>query len=242
MTTAHPDRFLGLAMLPMQDIDAAIEELSRAVLSLGLCGAMIGDHVNGVALDSPHLRPLWKAAEELDAVIFLHQSKAPLVASRIDRYGLTNAIGNPVERTTSFAALVFGGVMDAFPDLKVCLAHGGGYVCFGAGRMDWAWRWRPEARVYLAQPPSKYLPRFYYDSITHDGAALRYLIDSVGLDRVVFGTDFPGFAAAGNGDSYQPVAWIRELQNLTELEKEAILSTNIDRLLTRSTSGSRTSS
>ena len=229
MTKAHPNRFMGFAMLPMQDIDMAIDELGRAVTDLRLQGAMIGDHVNGRTFDEPEFRAFWKAAEELGAMILLHQS-GPLVAARITRYALPNTIGNPFERTTSFAALVFGGVMDAYPDLKVCLAHGGGYVCFAVGRMDWGWRWRPEARQFISKPPSSYLDRFFYDSITHDERALRYLIDSVGIEQVVFGTDFPGFATGGHGDAYQPVEWLRSLASLTAREKDAILSGNAQRL------------
>ena len=91
----------------------------------------------------------------------------------------------------TFASFVYGGVMDACPDLKVCLAHGGGYACYGAGRMDRGWQVRAEARVNIQQPPSKYLGRFWYDCLTHSEDALRYLIDTVGIERVVFGTDWP---------------------------------------------------
>jgi aminocarboxymuconate-semialdehyde decarboxylase len=103
-------------------------------------------------------------------------------------------------------------------------------VCFGIGRMDWGWRWRPEARQFIAAPPSSYLGRFFYDSITHDERALRYLVDSVGIGQVLFGTDFPGFASGGHGLAYQPVEWVRGLGSLTADEKTAILSTNAERV------------
>ena len=114
-----------------------------------------------------------------------------MVTPRTYRYHLLNTIGNLADRAVTFASLVFGGVMDQCPNLKVCLAHGGGYVCFGIGRMDRGWQVRSEARVHIQQPPSAYVKRFYYDCLTHSEPALRMLIDPVGVDRIVFGTDWP---------------------------------------------------
>ena len=227
----RPERFRGLAILPMQDIGKAIAELDRAVNVLGFDGAMIGDHVNGAMYDDPRFAPFWKAAEDMRAIVFLHQASPTLVESRFDRYHLTNTVGNPVERTLSFAALVFGGVMDAYPRLEVVLGHGGGYAAYGAGRMDWGWRWRAEAREHIAKPPTEYLARFYYDCITHSEPALRFLLDTVGGDRVVFGTDYPGFAAGKEGSAYEPRKWLVDLKRLTDAEKDAILGANLERLL-----------
>jgi aminocarboxymuconate-semialdehyde decarboxylase len=226
----RPDRFRGLAIVPLQDTRAAIAEMERAVGGLGMSGVMIGDHVNGQMLDEPSLAPFWAAAEALGAVVFLHQASPTLVSTRIKRYHLPNTVGNPVERTLSFAALVFGGVMDRHPNLTVVLGHGGGYTCFAAGRMDWGWQWRAEARANIARPPSAYLPRFYYDSITHSESALRFIIDTVGIDRVVFGTDYPGYAAGKAGADYQPRDWLAGLVSLSEPEKSAVLGGNLERL------------
>jgi aminocarboxymuconate-semialdehyde decarboxylase len=167
------------------------------------------------------------------AIVFLHQASPTLVQSRFDRYHLANTVGNPVERTLSFAALVFGGVMDAHPRLQVVLGHGGGYAAFAAGRMDWGWRWRAEAREHISKPPTEYLGRFYYDCITHSEAVLRFLLDTVGSDRVVFGTDYPGFAAGKEGAAYQPREWLTGMARLTDAEKQAILGANLDKLLER---------
>lgn len=231
MVLARPDRFRGLAVVPMQDIAAAIAELDRAMNVLGFAGAMIGDHVNGVLYDDPRFRPFWAAAEQMGALVFLHQASPTLVSTRIDRYHLSNTVGNPLERTLSFAALVFGGVMDAHPELDVALAHAGGYAAFAAGRMDWGWRWRAEARATIARPPSDYLRRFHYDCITHSEPALRFLIDAVGIEHVVFGTDYPGFAAGREGAGYRPRDWLTGLRSLTGAEIEAILGANAERLL-----------
>ncbi len=226
LTGRHPDRFAGFATLPMQDVAASVAELERSVETLGLKGAMIGDHVNGATFDDPRFLPLWRAAEALGAVIFVHQSGDTTVTPRSGRYHLPNTIGNLLDRTVTFASFVFGGVMDACPELKVCLAHGGGFACYGAGRMDRGWQVRPEARVNIRQLPSAYLGRFWYDCLTHDENALLYLIDAVGIERVVFGTDWPFDMAIDD-----PVSWVRNMTKLSEVEKEAILGGNIVRLM-----------
>jgi aminocarboxymuconate-semialdehyde decarboxylase len=116
---------------------------------------MINDTVNGRTFDEPDLLPLWKAAEQMGALMFIHQQGGDtLVTPRLNRYHLPNTIGNLVDRAVTFASFVFGGVMDACPNLKICLAHGGGYTCFGIGRMDRGWQVRSEARVHINQPPS----------------------------------------------------------------------------------------
>jgi aminocarboxymuconate-semialdehyde decarboxylase len=226
MTLDHPDRFKGFATLPMQDPRAAIAELDRSVNQLGLVGAMIDDKVNGKTYDEPEFLPFWKAAEQMGALIFVHQGDATVVERRTLSYHLPNTIGNPTDRAITFASLVFGGVMDACPDLKICLAHGGGYTCYGIGRMDRGWQVRSEARANIQQPPSAYLRKFYYDCLTHSEEALRYLIDAVGLDRVVLGTDWPA-----NMRIDWPVSWVLSLESLTQEEKEAILWKNLERLL-----------
>ena len=226
LTQAHPARFAGFATLPMQDVSASVAELERSVTQLALKGAMIGDHVNGVTYDAPAFMPLWKAAEALGAVIFIHQAGDTVVSPRSGRYHLPNTIGNLADRAVTFATFVFGGVMDACPELKVVLAHGGGYTCFGAGRMDRGWQVRSEARVNIQQPPSRYLGRFWYDCLTHSEDALRMLIDAVGIERVVFGTDWPFDMAID-----EPVSWVRNMARLTDAEKDAILGGNIEKLL-----------
>ena len=226
MVKARPQRFAGLATLPMQDIGAAISELERS-MNLGLKGAQINDHVNGRTYDEPEFTPFWQAVEQMGALILFHQvENETMVEARTRKYGLGNAIGNPADRVVTFASLVFGGVMDKFPDLKLCLAHGGGFTCYGAARMDRGWQVRSEAREHLQQPPSKYLSRFYYDCLTHSEAMLRYVIDTAGIDRVFLGSDWPydmGF------DS--PVEWVNNLKSLTQEEKDAILWKNLESVL-----------
>src|SRR5205823_12382562 len=201
-------------------------KLNQEINKLDLVGAMIEDKVNGLTYDDPSFLPQWKAAEQMGALMFIHQGGATLVRERTDRYHLPNTIGNLVDRAVTFASFVFGGVMDQCPNLTICLAHGGGYTCFGIGRMDRGWQVRAEARAYIQQPPSTYLSKFYYDCLTHSEAALRMLIDTVGIDRVVFGTDWPADMAID-----WPVAWVLSLESLTQEEKEAILYKDLEQLL-----------
>ena len=226
MTKSWPDRFAGLATLPMQDAGAAIAELERVVVQLGFKGAMIDDKINAKMLDEPEYLPFWKAAEQLGALILFHQGGETIVNQRIQRYHLPNTIGNLADRTLTFASLVFGGVMDACPGLRICFSHGGGYTCYGVGRMDRGWNSLPEAARQNSQQPSAYLRSFYYDCIVYTEQALRFLIDSVGVDRVVFGTDWPYDMAQD-----WPVSWILSMESLTQDEKEAILWKNLESLL-----------
>ena len=234
MMTGYPERYLGLASIPLQDVSLAIDVMTHAMTEMGFKGITIADHVDGVTLDDPRFYPFWKAVEDLGAVVFFHQCGTRVVETLTSRYGLPNVIGNLVERTILFGTLVFGGIMDKFPDLKLCLGHAGGYTAFGAARMDKGW-WAgalddmPEfvdSRTALRQAPSEYLSRFYYDSCTYTGSTLRFLIDEVGIDQVVLGTDYPAPMFL-----LDPVNWIRGLDELTADEKVAILEKNPARLL-----------
>jgi aminocarboxymuconate-semialdehyde decarboxylase len=226
MIKDFPGRFSGLATLPMQDISAAIAELDRCMSQLNFKGAQINDHINGRTFDDPVFFPFWKAAEQMGAMILIHQAASTVVSERIKKYHLPNTIGNLTDRTITFASFVFGGVMDKFPNLRICLAHGGGYTCFGIGRMDRGWQVRKEARGNINRPPSAYLSAFFYDCITHSEPALRMLIDAVGIDRVILGTDYPADMCID-----WPVSWVSGLKSLTSEEKEAILYKNLEKLL-----------
>jgi aminocarboxymuconate-semialdehyde decarboxylase len=235
MVDEHPDRFVGLGILPMQNVAASVAELVRAVTKLGLKGVTIKDHVNGHTLDEPQFLPFWEAAERLGAVVEFHQGNT-IVAQRIPRYFLENTVGNLVERTLTFGALVQGGIIDRFPRLKICLLHGGGYVAFGVARMDKGWEAAKldymvkysaeESRQSISKPPSQYVGSFYYDCATFSEPTLRFLIDTVGIDRVVFGTDYPCPM-----EMVDSVNWINSLKSLTYSEKRAILSVNPARIL-----------
>jgi aminocarboxymuconate-semialdehyde decarboxylase len=183
--------FRGMATLPLGDGAAAAAELRRTTHDLGLVGAMLVTNTgDGRSMDADHLEPLWQAAEELDAPIFLHPSN---VAGRDRMYAwaLENLIGNPLDTTIAAASLILSGVLDRHPRLKIVLSHGGGYFAFGAGRLTHGYLTNPNTRRTAKEPPQAYVRRFYYDTILYDPRALRYLIDVVGADRIMLGTDYP---------------------------------------------------
>jgi aminocarboxymuconate-semialdehyde decarboxylase len=185
-----PDRFSGLANLALQDPEWSAQELRRSVRELGLRGAQIGSHVNADNLDDPALEPVWAAAEELGALIFIHPNR-PVGSARMKSYYLGNLIGNPLETTIAAASLVFGGVFQRYPDLKVLLSHGGGFTPYQAGRFIHGWHEREEGKVSLKVSPEEDLKKFYYDTLTHSPHTLRSLIEWSGADHVMFGTDYP---------------------------------------------------
>jgi aminocarboxymuconate-semialdehyde decarboxylase len=227
MVRQSPQRFAGLATLPMQDVKAAIAELERAVTGLGLKGAELDTVVNGENWDEPKFLPLFKAAEAMGAVLFFHpQPQHNFMMQRAARYGLSNSLGVIVEDAIVVAVLIFGGVLDACPALRVCIAHGGGPACYAMGRLDRGWQGNPDARRHIPQPPSTYQRRLYYDSVTGSEEALRFLLDQVGADRVVLGSDWPFVPWHPS-----PVAWVQSLTTLTKDEKEKILWRNLESLL-----------
>ena len=222
-----PGRFAGLATLPMQNVTAAIAELERAVTVLGLKGAELDTVVNGENWDEPRFLDFFRAAEALGAVLFFHpQPFHNFMGERAGRYGLNNSLGVIVEDAIVVAVLIFGGVLEACPRLKVCVAHGGGPACYAMGRLDRGWQTRPDARRRIPQPPSAYQRRLYYDSVVGSEAALRFLLDQVGADRVVLGSDWPFVPW-----NPSPVAWVQGLATITTEEKERILWRNVEALL-----------
>ena len=228
-----PNRFAGMATLPVQDVNASIAELDRAVNTLGLKGAELDTVVNGKTWDEPEFLPLFQAAQSMGATLFFHpQPQHNIMLERANRLALPNCIGVPLEDTLLVAALIFGGVMERCPDLKVCVAHGGGPACFGMGRMDRGWQVRSEARVNISKPPSYYQSRLYYDIVVMSERALRFLIDQVGIKRVVLGSDYPFVPWDPS-----PTGWLQGLESLTQDEKDRILWKNLEEVLGIQTSG-----
>ncbi len=185
-----PERFCGIATLPMQAPEKAAEELRRAMTTLALRGAMIGSNVGGKNLDHPSFEPIWAAAAELDAFFMIHPGNVA-GADRLRSYYLGNLIGNPLDTTIAGACLIFGGVLERHANFKPVMAHGGGFIPYQGGRWVHGWHVRPEPKLHLKHSPQKYLERFRYDTICHSKASLEFLIASTGADRVFLGSDYP---------------------------------------------------
>jgi aminocarboxymuconate-semialdehyde decarboxylase len=202
----HPKRFAGLATIPMQDPDLAAGELERCVRDLGMRGAQIGTHVDAnphsgridiLNLDNASLQPVWSAAEELDAAIFVHPWDM-LGKERMPKYWLPWLVGMPAETSLAICSMIFGGVFDRFPKLRVAFAHGGGAFPFTIGRIEHAFHVRPDlVATENNKNPRSYLlngsmpARFYVDSLVHDADALAVLLKFFGAQRVALGSDYP---------------------------------------------------
>lgn len=222
----RPDRLAGLATVPLQDVPAAVAELGRAVGQLGLRGVYIGSNILGKDLDHPDLFPFFAEAEALRAPVFIHPIDV-LGVERLRAYYLHNGLGNPFETALAAARLIFGGVLDRLPRLTVCLAHAGGALPWLVGRLDRVYRVRKEARGGLRRAPSAYLRRFTYDTITHHGPGLRYLIDLVGADRVALGSDY-----RFDMGLLDPAGPVRAVRPLSRADRDLILGGVAAKLLT----------
>ena len=227
IVAAWPDRFVGLGTVPLQNADMAVAELERCVKKLGLRGVEINPNVNGLDLTDPELKldKFFARVQELGVVIFMHPLGFTQGQRFIDHY-FNNVIGNPLETTVAVSHLIFDGVMDRYPKLKIVLPHAGGYLAHYWARMDHAHRARPDCHTVIRKAPSSYLKKFYFDTITFDRDMLRNLIDKWGDDHVVMGTDYP--YDMGEVD---PVGLIESVARLGRAEKERIMGGNAARLL-----------
>jgi aminocarboxymuconate-semialdehyde decarboxylase len=183
------DKFAGMANVPLQDESAATAELERAIGELGLAGVEIGSNVNGTLLGSPRFLPFFEKASSLDVPIFIHPHN-PMGMERLKDYYSMNIIGFPFDTTLTAGSLIFSGIFDQFPGLKIILSHSGGFLPYIIGRMDHAFKTRPECRD-IRKSPFEYLKMFYFDTIIHGTEQLQYLISVVGTEHVLLGTDYP---------------------------------------------------
>jgi len=179
----------ALGMVPLQDVELSIKELEH-MMKAGMKGVEIGTHVNGVYPGDERFRPFWEACESLNAFVFIHPVEGGGRAELRDYY-MWNVIGNPMETTVAAGHLILSGVMEAYPKLKIMLAHGGGALPYLHGRLDRGFKQRPEINKVIKKPPTEYLKQFYFDTITHDAMILKSLVDLVGADHVMLGSDYP---------------------------------------------------
>jgi aminocarboxymuconate-semialdehyde decarboxylase len=186
----RPDRWIGLATVPLQETELAVRELSHAVGHLGLRGVVTGSNVNGRSFDDEAFLPFFAKVEELGIPLFIHPNN-PAGIERIRDYYLANFLGLPMESTITATHLVFGGILDRFPDLKICLSHAGGVLPFLVGRLEHGQSVRPEAQERCSHPFSYYLKNFYVDTITFRPDTLRFVLELMPPGHVFLGTDYP---------------------------------------------------
>jgi len=190
--TSYPDRFVGCATLPIQAPELAVKELERLAGSRAIRGAYMPTSFAGKELSDPSLFPIYAKCEAMNLPILLHpdQAAAAMGAGRLQKFYTANTLGNPFDTGIAVTNLVFGGVMDRFPKLNIVLPHAGGVVPFLAGRLQHGQAVRPETKDTAQRPFMEYLRRFHYDTIVHDAKLLRFLVDLVGVDRVMLGSDY----------------------------------------------------
>ena len=186
----RPDKFTGIGTLPMQDLDLAGKELHRCAEQLGFRAIQIGSNVEGAQFDDPRFLPFFKQCESLDLLVIFHPYYVG-AKQMFTRYYLTNLYGNPLDTAMVAASLIFGGVLDQCPNLKVCFVHGGGFFPYQIGRLKHGYEVRDEPKVNRARSPEKYLHQMYFDSVLFLDKQLRFLVEWAGADHVMLGSDYP---------------------------------------------------
>ena len=221
---SYPGRLLGLATLPMQDANLAVAEAKRIAGLPGIKGVYLATHIQGHELSHPDFFPVYEVIEDAGLPIFLHPLEV-IGMERLRPYYLHNLLGNPFDSAVAAAHLIFGGVLDRFPRLDVCLPHAGGAFPYLVGRLQHGWSVREECK-HLKHGPETYLRRFHYDTISHSEASLGFLVDRVGADRVMLGSDY-----CFDMGYERPVEVVTSHAALSETDKALILGGNAARLL-----------
>ena len=224
IVTKHPDRFVALANVPLQAPDAAAEELDYCVRRLGFRGVEIGTNVAGKEI-SRGRDAFWAKVQELDVMVFMHPNGFT-GGERLSDHYFINTIGNPLDSTVAIGHLVFDGILEKFPKLKIVSAHGGGYVSHYPARMDHAWSARVDPRTVLKKKPRQSLAKLYFDTIVFDREQLRHLVNLWGADHIVVGTDYPY-----DMGWYDPRGFVDGCKFLKDADRAKILGLNAARLL-----------
>jgi aminocarboxymuconate-semialdehyde decarboxylase len=220
----YPGRIVGMGIVPLQDVAEAIRELERIVMQLRMPSVLITTNVGGKNFDEPEFFSFFERAQELNVLIFIHPHE--VTADRLERYWLSNLIGNPLETSIAQASLIFGGVLERLPKLKICCAHAGGYSPWIRGRWSHGQAHRAESKGAISRSMEEYLSRLYFDTVIFNPAALEFLIRTMGADHVLLGTDYP----TPMGDCDQ-VPVINAIDGLTTEAKEKVLGGNAATLL-----------
>jgi len=215
----YPKRFIGLGTVPLQDVEVAIREMDRCIHELGLKGIEIGTNVNGKNLDDPAFTAFFEMAEKWEVPLFIHPWET-LGKDRMPRHNFMYTVGMPSETALAGASLINGGVIEKFPKLKVCFAHGGGSFPYILPRLDQGWKVWPHLRL-TSKPPSYYAKNFYFDSLNYDPLNLQYLIDRFGADKIVMGSDYPFLLR-----EIPPGKIVDETLQLSEEQRRDILGRN----------------
>lgn len=215
----YPLRFIGLGTIPLQDPELAANELERCVKDLGLVGVQIGSHVNDWNLDERRLDPVWERAERLGAAIFVHPWEM-MGKEKMPRYWLPWLVGMPAETSLAICSILFGGVLDRFPNLRFCFAHGGGSFPMTLGRIEHGFHVRADlVQINTTTEPRALLPKLYFDSLVHDVGVLRYMLNLFGAERIMLGSDYP-FPLG----EHRPGALIASMEGISSGTRDRLMS------------------
>ncbi len=220
-----PDRFVALGTVPLIDGNEAAKELERCMTTLGMKGAEILTNVDGHEISEPAYAPFWKKAEELGALVLIHPNGFT-DAKRFTRFYFNNVIGNPLETTIALHYLIFDGVLERHPDLKILAVHGGGYLPAYSGRIDHAWGARSDSHGALPHPPTSYLKKIYFDTVVFTPHQLAELVRLFGADHIIMGTDYPFDMA-----DYDPIGHVASVDGFDASTIAALAGGNARRLL-----------
>ena len=225
LVRAEPNRFQGMGIVPLQDVEASVKELQRCHDELGLKAVEVGSHVEGVQYDDPSFIPFFEKVVELDMLVFFHPY---YIGNKpgLESYYLTNLLGSPIDTTMSISHIVFGGILQRFPNLKLYFAHGGGFIPYQMGRLEHGHLVRQEPRVHLEQNPIHDIKKLFFDTIVYQPDILKFLVDVHGVDNIVLGTDLP--FDMGEEDPY---GFVNKTIGLSNDQKRKILGENAARLL-----------
>ena len=219
----HPDRFIGIGTVPLQNVDLAIKEMERCVKVLNMPGLEIGTNVNGKNLSEPEFLPFFEAAEKLGCALFIHPWEM-MGEKDITKYWLPWLVGMPAETTRAICSLIFGGVLEKFPGLRIAFAHGGGSFPYTLGRIEHGFNVRPDlVQVDNSINPREYLDKFWVDSLVHDADAFHFLLKSMGSDKICLGSDYP-FPLG----EHHPGELIESLNLAKEIEEKLLYKNALD--------------
>jgi len=227
LSDKEPDRFHVFATLPLQDVGASIAEIDRVARFARVRGVQIGSNINGTDVDDPSLEPVWADLEKRDLPVWFHSDQRSIAgADRLKTYYLQNLIGIPLESTIAAAKLIFGGVLERHPELRIGFTHGGGFSPYQIGRWEHGWSVRPEPKVNIAETgPRHYFATMYFDSLTHDAISLEMLGRRMGWDQVMLGSDYPFDMASAD-----PVAGVEAVE-MSDSDRALVLEGNARRFL-----------
>jgi aminocarboxymuconate-semialdehyde decarboxylase len=222
IVASNRSRFAALGTVPLHAPELAAAELQRCLRQLGFAGVTISTQARDMEIGDRRLRPFWAKAEELGAVVYIHP--AGNQGERFRKFALWNSVGQAMEETFAIASLFYEGILDAYPKLKIVISHGGGYMPYYTGRIDRNYADKPATRINMSKAPADYLRMLHYDTCVYDDSVLERLVEKVGADRIVLGSDYP----VGDPAS---VAFVRRCRTLNEAQQEQVLWKNAAQLL-----------